>query len=82
MAESGICETEQHEVLATQAKMMKGHERELEQARGGNGPGNSKNREWWFFKESRQKWEGERCGGNIVLSIEKETGLAVSKPSS
>ena len=52
MAESGICETEQHEILATQAKMMKGHERELEQARGGNGPGNSKNREWWFFKES------------------------------
>ena len=40
-----ICETEQHEVLATQTKTIKGPEWELEQGQGGNGPGNSKNRE-------------------------------------
>lgn len=36
-AESGICETEQHEVLATQTKTIKGPEWELEQGQGGNG---------------------------------------------
>lgn len=41
-AESGICETEQHEVLATQTKTIKGPEWELEQGQGGNGPGNSR----------------------------------------
>lgn len=56
-AESGICEAEQYEVLGTQTKMMKGPEWELEQGQGGNRPGNSKNREWWFVKESRQ-WKG------------------------
>ena len=56
-AESGICETGRHEVLATQTKLMKGPEWKLEQGQGGDGPGNSKNREWRFFKESRQ-WEG------------------------
>lgn len=44
MVESSICETEQHEILAMQAKMTGGHKQGLEQARGGNGAGHSKNR--------------------------------------
>lgn len=35
MAESGICETEQHETLAAQAKMVKSHKLGLEKARCG-----------------------------------------------
>lgn len=42
---------------------MEGDEQGLEQARGGNGPGNSRNREWWILrrvedneKVKREKW--------------------------
>lgn len=61
MVESGICETEQHEILATRGKMMDGDEQGLEQAKGRNGPGNSKHREWWFLRrvENNEKTKGE-----------------------
>lgn len=52
LVESGICKTEQHDILATRAKIMKSHNGGRKRQRVEKGQEMPGTREWWLLIES------------------------------